>query len=150
MFPYFLLLTHKGKTQCGKINSNFHRAFHFLDSGGVGSEDKIFNEWKEKLWESLWKSPPRWTGRTLHCVLMAVDMIVLSTLRSTGAAKSLHHCGTLSDAMHYHSDGELLLENLTATHSSEYNGYTLCILASPSSTIIVWCIALVTSWLVVS
>ena len=28
----------------------FPRTFHFPDSGGVGSDDKIFHDWKEVLW----------------------------------------------------------------------------------------------------
>ena len=31
----------------------FPRTFHFPDSGGVGSGDKIFHDWKEKLWGNL-------------------------------------------------------------------------------------------------
>ena len=31
----------------------FPRTFHFPDSGGVGSDDKIFNDWKETLWGKL-------------------------------------------------------------------------------------------------
>ena len=88
--------------------------------------------------------------RILLFVQIGVYTLVLLTLRSTGAAKSLHHCGTLSDAMHYHSDGELLLENLTATHSIEYNGYTHYILALQSLMTITRYTVLVTSQLVVS
>ena len=28
----------------------FPRTFHFPDSGSVGSDDKIFHDWKETLW----------------------------------------------------------------------------------------------------
>ena len=31
----------------------FPRTFHFPDSGGVGSDDKIFHNWKETLWGKL-------------------------------------------------------------------------------------------------
>ena len=31
----------------------FPRTFHFPDSGGVGSDDKIFSDWKETLWGKL-------------------------------------------------------------------------------------------------
>ena len=41
------------KTQCSKRNSNFPGHSISPDSGGVGSDDKIFHEWKETLWGKL-------------------------------------------------------------------------------------------------
>ena len=52
----------------------FPRTFHFPDSGGVGSDDKIFRDWKEKLWGKLveitWKmdgeNTPLYADGTVH------------------------------------------------------------------------------------
>ena len=43
---------------------------------------------KRHCGRSLWKSPPSWPGSTLHCVLMAVDMIVPLTQSITRAGRS--------------------------------------------------------------
>ena len=126
MFPYFLLLTHKGKTQCGKINSNFHRAFHFPDSGGVGSEDKIFSDWKETLWGKLVEISTKTDGEnTTLCVDGTVHARSLDSKKhwSREAITSLWK----AKGRYALPEGwRILVENLIATHSIEYKGYTPC------------------------
>ena len=77
------------------------------DSGSVEAMTNL-PRLKEVLWwkpvEITWKMD----GGTPLFVQTELFMPVPLTRRSTGAEKSLHHCGTLSDAMHYHSAGELL------------------------------------------
>ena len=41
----------------------FPRTFNFPDSGGVGSDDKIFHDWREVLWRNLVGITSIWKAR---------------------------------------------------------------------------------------
>ena len=100
----------------------FPRTFHFPDSGGVGSDDKIFHDWKEKLWGKLVEISTKMDGEN-------------NTLCADGTV----HARSLDSKKHWSRDAltsiwkakgryslpdgwRIAVENLTATHSIEYKG----------------------------
>jgi len=104
----------------------FPRTFHFPDSGGVGSDDKIFHDWKEKLWGKLVEISTKMDGEN-------------TTLCADGSV----HARSVDSKKHWSRDAltsiwkakgryalpegwRIVVENLTATHSIEYKAmYTL-------------------------
>ena len=104
----------------------FPRTFHFPDSGSVGSDDKIFHDWKETLWGKLVEISTKMDGEnTTLCADGTVHARSLDSkkhwsrdaLTSTWKTKGRY---ALPDGW------RIVVENLTATHSIVYKGlYTL-------------------------
>lgn len=104
----------------------FPRTFHFPDSEGVGSDDKIFHDWKETLWGKPVEISIKYDGEN-------------TTLYADGSV----HARSVDSKNHWSRDDltsiwkakgrhalplgwRIVVENLTATHSIPYDHlYTL-------------------------
>ena len=119
----------------------FPRTFHFPDSGGIGSDDKIFHNWREVLWgkpvEITWKmdgeNTTLYADGSVHA--RSIDSKKhwsRDDLTSIWKAKGKH-------ALPY--GWRIIVENLTAVHSIEYKLLNSLTHVSLLLTTKGWCIA---------
>ena len=98
----------------------FPRTFHFPDSGSVGSEDKIFHDWKEKLLGKLVEISNKMDGEnTTLCADGTVHARSVDSKKqlSRDALTSIWKAKWKCALPHGQS---IIADNLTAVHSIEY------------------------------
>ena len=104
----------------------FPRTFHFPDSGGVGSDDKIFHDWKEKLRGKFVEISTKMDGET---TTLFADGTVHTRYPDSNKHWSRDTLTSIWETKGRYAlpdDWRIVVENLTATYSIEYKGlYTL-------------------------
>ena len=109
-----------------KDRFKFPKTFHLPDSGSVGIDDKIFHDWKERLWGKLVEISTKMDGETT--TLFADGTVHTRSLNSNKhwSRDALTSIWTAKGRYALPDDWRIVVENLTATHSIEYKGlYTL-------------------------
>ena len=96
----------------------FPKTFHFPDSGSVGSNDKIFHDWKERLWGKLVEISTKMDGETT--TLFADGTVHTRSLNSNKhwSRDALTSIWTAKGRYALPDDWRIVVENLTATHSN--------------------------------